>query len=83
MSGSHEPTASTPTFGRECPDQCAAMSDLRRLRLRITAGNLACHEFQKICRNAQKRKPESIIATGRVSTHASARLRTVAHCRPE
>jgi len=38
---------------------------------------------QNILRNAQNKNPESIIATGNVSTHAINRFRTVPHCNPE
>ncbi|SAK54713.1 hypothetical protein AWB78_01410 [Caballeronia calidae] len=38
---------------------------------------------QKMLRNTQNNRPASAIDTGSVRIHASARLRTVRHCRPE
>jgi hypothetical protein len=38
---------------------------------------------QKIWENSQNSEPDNRIATGKVSTQAMARLRTVDHCRPE
>jgi len=40
-------------------------------------------ETQKAFLNPQNKNPASIIEAGSVSTQASARLRTVAHCSPE
>ena len=36
-----------------------------------------------MCENSQNSDPDTSIATGKVSTQAKARLRTVDHCRPE
>jgi hypothetical protein len=50
------------------------------------AGHCCCgvsRADQKIVAKQKYRKPESIIAIGRVSTQAMAMLRTVDHCRPE
>src|SRR6187402_3558992 len=38
---------------------------------------------QNKCVNSQYNEPDSITATGKVSTHAIARLRTVLICRPD
>ncbi len=60
---------------RRLQTAAAALNHLRSERSSITPQNTA--------RNTQYNPPRGAIDTGSVSTHASTRLRTVAHCKPE
>ena len=72
--------------GQEAPEtERAKLRIVDRNRASGSMGNGSEYSgpLQKILRNVQNRKPESIMAIGSVSTQAINRLRTVPHCKPE
>ena len=58
---------------------CANSAELRPLQRSLRPDRRADAHLQNVLRKSHNKNPESTMATGRVSTQAKARLRTVDH----
>ncbi len=74
-------TASHATKKKPCLPHSERQGLIPSIQRSYKLAELADHA-EKSDRNVQNRNPDSIIATGSVSTQAISKLRTVAHCKP-